>query len=89
MAAPDHAQRPFRRFLLHPRGRPHMAVRDAGGEPFALRAPAAQRRHVGLGPGLVDEDEAGRVDAALIALPALTLSGDVGTRLLGGQHAFF
>ena len=32
------------------------AVRNFGREPGAAKRPSAQRRHVGLGPGLVDED---------------------------------
>ena len=31
-------------------------------QPLPARRPAAQRRHVGLGPGLVDEDQAVGVD---------------------------
>jgi hypothetical protein len=45
--------------------------------------------HVGLGPGLVDEDQACRIDAALMAAPALALGGDVRPMLLGGVQAFF
>src|SRR5439155_19031689 len=39
------------------RGLP-VAVRDLGYQALATRRPSAQRRHVGLGPGLVDEDQA-------------------------------
>ena len=35
-----------------------VAVRDFGMEPLPDRCPAAQRRHVCLGPGLVDEHQA-------------------------------
>jgi hypothetical protein len=45
--------------------------------------------HVGLGPGLIDEDQAGRVDAVLMAAPPLALGGDVRPMLLGGVQAFF
>ena len=66
-----------------------MAIRYFGMEPLTDRRPAAQRRHVGLGPGLVDEDEASRIKPALILLPLLASPGDRGPELFGGQHAFF
>jgi hypothetical protein len=34
------------------------AVRDLVDEPLALRRPAMEARHIGFGPGLIDEDEA-------------------------------
>ena len=66
-----------------------MAVRQAGLETLPARSPAAQGRHVGLDPGLVDEDEPLRLDAPLMGLPAGPLTGDVRPRLLGRQHGFF
>ena len=39
-------------------------------QPLTLRAPAAQRRHVGLDPGLVDEHQVVWIEAALPILPA-------------------
>ena len=54
-----------------------MAVRDLVDEPLALWSPAAQAGHVGLGPGLVDEDETSRVDEALIGAPARAMAADV------------
>ena len=56
MAAPDHAQRLLRRYPLHPRGRPHMAVRDAHAEALAAGAASMAARHVCRSPGLVEED---------------------------------
>jgi len=44
--------------------------------------------HVGLGPGLVDKDQARGGDAVLMAAPPLALGGDVGSLLLGGVQAF-
>jgi hypothetical protein len=38
--------------------------------PLSFGRPAAKAGHVGLGPGLVDEDQAGGVDQALIGPPA-------------------
>jgi hypothetical protein len=58
-------------------------------EPLADRSPTAQRRHVGLGPSLVDEDEAPGVRPVLAFLPLLAPPGDLWTQLFGRQHAFF
>ena len=66
-----------------------VAVRDFRIEPLAARAPAAQRRHVGLGPSLVDEDKAFWINARLIFLPAGAVTGDVRPILLAWQQAFF
>ena len=66
-----------------------MAIGNLGMKPLANRRPAAQRRHVGLRPGLVDEDEARRIKPALILLPLLASPGDLWPELFGGQHAFF
>ncbi len=51
------------------------AVRDPGREPAAARRPSPQRSHIGFGPGLVDEDEALRLDAILIFCPLRATSG--------------
>ncbi len=58
-------------------------------EALAPRGTAVGAGHVGLGPGLIDEHQARRVDAALIAAPTLALARDVGPMLLGGVQAFF
>lgn len=58
-------------------------------EPLPDRRPATQGRHVGLGPGFVDEDEARRIKPALIFLPLLAPPCDLRSELLGGQYAFF
>ena len=65
------------------------AERGLGLHPIAARSPSAQRRHVGLGPGFVDEHQALGIDAPLILAPLLTSPGDVGTILLLGEQAFF
>ncbi|CAH0201017.1 hypothetical protein ROS9278_01922 [Roseomonas sp. CECT 9278] len=57
-------------------------------QPMPTKAPPAQRRHVRLDPGLVDEDQAARVDPALVGFPAGALDCDVRARLLGGQQGF-
>ncbi len=66
-----------------------MAVRDAGREPRSPRRSSPQRRHVGLGPCFIDEDQAGRIDPALILGPLRAPSRDVGTIPLAGHDGFF
>lgn len=66
-----------------------VTMRSKAAQPLPLRTPAAQGRHVGLYPGLVDEDEAGGIEAALPGLPAPTPAGDVGPALLKGEQRFF
>jgi len=53
------------------------------------RRPAPDRRHVGLGPGLVDEDEASGIKPTLILLPLLPPAGDLRTQLFDGEQRFF
>ena len=64
-------------------------VRNFGEEPAATRRPSPQRRHVGSGPGLVDEYEALRLDAVLIPRPLRPPPRDVGTIAFASHHAFF
>lgn len=66
-----------------------MAIRHLGMEPLTDRSPASQRRHVGLRPCLIDEDEAGWIKPTLILLPLLAAPRDLWSELFGGQHAFF
>ena len=58
-------------------------------QPLAFDAPAADRGHVGLDPGLVDENEAFRVEMLNRPLPASTPPGDVWPMLLTGECGFF
>jgi hypothetical protein len=66
-----------------------VAVGHLGMEPLTDLRPAAQGRHVGLGPGLVDEDETRRIRPALERLPLLAPPGHLGAKLFGGKNAFF
>ena len=66
-----------------------MTVRDFGLEPQATWRPSAQRCHVGLGPGLVDEDQTLRVDLVLIFDPLCPSPGDVGAVAFASHHGFF
>jgi hypothetical protein len=58
-------------------------------ETLPTRPPAAQRRHVGFDPGLIDEDQARSVNPALMNLPADPFTGDICAILLGWQDRFF
>ena len=66
-----------------------VAIGHLGMEPLTSGCPASQRGHVGLGPGLIDEDQACRVRPPLIFLPLLAPPGHFGAQLFGGKNAFF
>jgi len=66
-----------------------VAVRDAGPQALAPPAAAMAARHVGRGPGFVDEDEAVRVEVELVLEPGLALLQDVGAILLGRVSGLF
>lgn len=66
-----------------------MAVRSKAAQPLTLRSPAAQRRHIGLDPGFIEEHEPGRIEAILPGPPSLPPAGDVGTHLLKREQRFF
>ena len=69
--------------------RPPAAVRRLGDQPLASRRAAMGSRHVGLGPGLVDEHQTGRIKPPLILSPLCPPPRHVGTILLAGVQAFF
>jgi hypothetical protein len=58
-------------------------------QPLALRPPTARRSHVGLDPGLVDEDQALGIEAGLPGSPSLAPASNIGARLLKGEQRFF
>jgi hypothetical protein len=66
-----------------------MPIRRLGLEPLTPHAPSPKGRHVGLGPGLIDEDDPSRIDLTLVGLPARPLAGDVRPVLLAWQNGFF
>ena len=66
-----------------------VAVRRFGFEAFSYQAPAAQWRHIGLGPGLIDKNEPRRINACLMNCPLGAPSSYVGTILFFGQKCFF
>jgi hypothetical protein len=42
-----------------------VTVRCEGPQAISLWSPPAQRRHIGLDPGLVDKDQPARIEAGL------------------------
>ena len=66
-----------------------VAVRGEAAQAFALCAPAAQWRHVGLDPGLVDEHQALRIETTLPGAPTPTTASDIVTRLFEREQRFF
>jgi len=66
-----------------------MTMGNAAEEPLAFQGPAAQWRHVGLGPGFVDEHQPRGFNPGLVFLPPVSFSRDVRPLLLGGVNCFF
>ena len=64
-------------------------MRDLADQPLAARSPAAQRCHVGLGPGFIDKHQPVRVDTGLPGSPLRPTSGNVGPVLFTGERGFF
>ena len=65
------------------------ALRGKAAQPITFLSPSAQRRHVGLDPGLVDEDQMPRIEAALPGSPAPPPSRNIGAGLLKREQRFF
>ena len=65
-----------------------VAVRSQAAQPLALRPPTSQWSHVGLDPGLVDEDHALRIKTGLPGPPSLAPAGNIGACLLKGEQRF-
>ena len=66
-----------------------VAVWGKGAQPLAFRPPAAQRRHVGLDPGFVDENQASRIEAGLPGPPSAATAGDISAGLFKSEQCFF
>ena len=65
------------------------AVRNLGVKSVSARRPSPQRRHIGPGPGLVDEDQPLSFDAILILCPLDSSPRDLGSVAFASRHAFF
>src|SRR5271155_4663635 len=66
-----------------------VAMRDLADQALATRRPPTQRRHISLGPGLVDEDQTFSFDAVLILYPLHPPPRDVGSVPLASHYGFF
>src|SRR5476649_768312 len=51
-----------------------MTMRDFVADPATARRPAVKAGHVGLGPGLIDEDQPRWIDAPLMSSPTLSMA---------------
>jgi len=65
------------------------AVGNRGRKSVPARRPSPQRRHIGSGPCLVDEDEPLSFDAPLIFCPLGSPPRDRGSIAFASRHAFF
>jgi hypothetical protein len=70
------------------RGLP-LALRDLVDKALSLRRPAAKPCHIGLRPGLIDEDEAPGVDEPLIGAPARSMTAYVPAVALARDERLF
>lgn len=66
-----------------------VAVRNADAQARASGAPAMAAHHVCRSPGLVNEDEARRIETELAVEPFAAPLQDVGTVLFRGMRALF
>jgi hypothetical protein len=66
-----------------------MTVGREAPEASTFGSPTPERRHIRLDPGLVDEDEAVRIDTLQPGPPASTLARNISPRLLKGESRFF
>ena len=66
-----------------------MAMRHAHAQALAAQATAVGARHVGLGPGLVDEHQPLGVEVGLAVEPGLPPHQDVRALLLAGVAGLF
>ena len=66
-----------------------MAVRHLVDKPLAAWCPTMGARHVGLGPGLVDEDQASGIDPPLIGMPLGAAAAYIRAVLLARDQRLF
>ena len=70
------------------RGLP-LALRDLVDKALSLRRPAANPGHIGLRPGLIDEDETPGIDQPLIGAPTRAMAAYVRAVLLARDQGLF
>ena len=66
-----------------------VSERSLGIERLATSAPTMGPRHVGLGPGFINEDQTFGIEPALNPLPERTLARDVRAILFTCEQGFF
>ncbi len=66
-----------------------MAMRYLRNESLTTRGATVVTDHLRRDPGLVDEDEALRIESGLLSFQIGACSGDIRTILLGGVQRFF
>src|ERR1700684_1297582 len=66
-----------------------MTMRHLLHQTLSHRGSSPQACHVGLAPGLIDEDQAMDIVAGLIDSPLLASCCDIGPILLGGRERLF
>ena len=66
-----------------------VAVRRKRPQTPALWSPTPDGCHISLDPGLINEDEAFRIEMPLQGLPSLSSAGDIGTSLFKSEQRFF
>jgi hypothetical protein len=66
-----------------------MAERRLGQQPPAARRASVEPGHLGIGAGLVDENELVGIDERLRGVPDAAPGGDIRTVLLGGAQCLF
>lgn len=66
-----------------------MAMRHAGPQALAAGRSSVPPCHVRRGPGLVDEDEARRIEIELLVEPLLAAPQDIRPLLLGSVRRLF
>ena len=70
-------------------GRLPVSVGYPTDQSLSASASAVAACHVGLGPGLIDEDELSGIKRRLVSTPPFACRGHVWPVLLAGQHGFF
>lgn len=66
-----------------------VTVRGEAAQAHPFGAPAPQRGHAGLDPGLIDEDEPARIKSGLPGSPTPALTRGVGANLFEREQWFF
>src|SRR4029079_161362 len=66
-----------------------VTVRGEAAQACPFGAPAPQRGHVGLDPGLIDEDEPARIEPGLPGSPTLAATRHARASLFEGEQCFF